>query len=235
MRNAAIILVLFGCSSTEPAVILHANDYMALRMGAYQIYSVDSTVIRQNVATTYNFQLKTIVSDSFPNGDGGYTYTIQRFKRITNTSPWLVRNTWSARTDAYQAVVNEGNISYIKIASPLFDGKAWNGNALNDLGGTEKCINQDSHWCDIYTLQGTGKSYTSPTGETFSNTITVSENNNNDEIVLQDKRSEVYGVDRGLLFREVIYLEFCTDASCVGSQLINKGLRYQQSIIEYGG
>ena len=235
MRYTIIILLTLGCSSKEPLPAPQVSDYLPLKRGVFQIYSVDSVVVRQNVETAYSFELKTLVADSFPNADRGYSYVIQRFKRVTSSSPWTAKGSWSARASAFQAVINEGNISFVKMASPLEDGKAWDGNALNNLGGTEKCLDHDSHTCDIYTIGNFAKSYAPSPTKTFDNTVTIIQNDNKDLIVAQDKRSEIYALKIGLVYRETNSLEYCTDPGCVGTQFVTTGLKYKQTISDYGG
>ena len=96
MRYPIIIFLALGCSSKEPIPVPVVSDYLPLKRGVFQIYSVDSLVVKQNVETAYSFELKTLVTDSFPNAAGGYTYVIQRFKRVTSSSPWTALGSWSA-------------------------------------------------------------------------------------------------------------------------------------------
>ncbi len=234
-RFTIILLILLGCSSKEPLPEPIVPDYLPLKRGGFQIYSVDSVVVKQNVETSYTFELKTVVTDSFPNVEGGFTFVIQRFKRVTSSLPWTALGSWSARVSSFQAVINEGNISYIKMASPLGNGKEWDGNAMNSIGGTEKCLDRDSHLCDIYQIGSFAKPYTTSSGKTFDNTLTIIQNDNKDLIVAQDKRSEVYALKTGLVYREIIFLEYCTDTSCVGTQFVTTGLKYKQTISDYGG
>jgi hypothetical protein len=234
LPHTIILFLALGCSSKEPAPVPVVSDYLPLKRGVFQIYSVDSIVVKQNAETAYNFELKTLVTDSFPNAEGGYTYVIQRFKRVMSSSPWTALGSWSARANAFQAVVNEGNISYVKIEGPLVNGKAWNGNAFNILGGTEKCLDRDSHTCDIYWIASFAKPYTPSSGRTFDNTVTIVQNDNKDLIVAQDKRSEVYAWRTGLVYREINSLKYCTDPGCVGTQFVTTGLKYKQRISDYG-
>jgi len=234
-RFTIILLILLGCSSKELLPDPIVPDYLPLERGGFQIYLVDSVVVRQNVETTYTFELKTVVTDSFPNAEGGFTFVIQRFKRAASASPWTALGSWSARVNSFQAVINEGNISYVKMAGPLGNGKEWDGNALNSVGGTERCLDRDSHTCDIYQVGSFAKPYSTSSGKTFDNTLTIIQNDNKDLIVAQDKRSEVYALKAGLVYREIIFLEYCTDTSCVGTQFVTTGLKYKQTISDYGG
>ena len=237
MKQGFVILfvIVVSCTSRNPLPMPVVTDYFPLKKGYYQIYSVDSLVVNQNLETMFNYELKTEVTDSFPNTEGGFTYLIQRSKRLTASSPWTSLPSWSARVSPFLAVVNEGNISYMKIAGPLNNEKAWDGNALNILGGSEKCLVGDAYTCDNYTISSFAKPYEIPGGLHFENTMTVIQNDNKDFIVFQDKRSEIYAKKTGLIYREVMQLNYCTDPDCLGMQFVETGLKYKQSILEYGG
>jgi hypothetical protein len=229
------LALLMACSSKDPVPAITVSDYFPLKIGAFQIYTIDSVSITQNVSTAYSYQLKTQVTGTFPNPTGGVTYTIQRSRRANSSAPWTAQESWSARVTDFQAIVNEGNIPYVKIASPLINGTTWDGNALNTLGGSEKCIGSSSYTCDIYTLANFEKSYTTAADTLFANTLTVIENDNEDPIVSQDIRQEVYALNIGLISREMVELTFCTDPDCLGTQFVTSGVRYQQTIASYGG
>ncbi len=237
MRHCPLILFAFviGCTSNEPSPVPAVTDYFPLKKGAFLVYSVDSVVVSQNVETPFHYDMKTQVTDSFATTTGVYTYVIQRSKRMSSSSPWTAMESWSARVDQFQAVVNEGNTPYIKINGTLTDGRAWDGNALNILGGNEKCIDHESFNCDIYTLADFKKPFKTTAGTTFENTLTIIQNDNKD-IVSQDKRLEIYAAKIGLVYREITALTYCTsNPSCVGTQFVTTGLKFKQMIGDYGG
>jgi hypothetical protein len=225
------LVLLVGCTSHDAVPVPVVPDYFPLKRGLYMVYSVDSVVTSQNVKTTYTYDLKVEVTDSFPNSDGGYTYVMIRSMRPDSTQSWNTIDSWSARVDRYKAVVNEGNVPFVKLAGPLEKNKSWNGNELNDLGGTEKCLTGSANTCDIYTITEMG----TPIAP-YDNTLTVTQNNNEDLIVASDVRVEVYAKGVGLIKRQLSQLEYCnTDPDCVGTQFVTKGVEYDQNLLEYGG
>ena len=237
MRTCIVVLLALmagSCSRSNPTPIPEVTNYFPLRKGLYQVYQVDSVAIDQNAETDYTFELKTEVTDSFPSASGGYTYAISRSKRLTPSSPWVAVGTWSARVTAFQAVVDEGNTPFVKIEGPLVNGKTWNGNAFNDLGGTQKCPNGTDYTCDNYAIDGLGKAYQASQTQSFDDTMTVIEEDNQDLIVFLDNRSEVYARNVGLIYREFVNLSYCTDQNCLGTQFVTKGVRYKQTISDYG-
>lgn len=232
-RISLVALVVMACSSKDPIPVPVAADYFPLKSGAYFVYEVDSTVINDNVDTTYSYQVRIDVADSFPNLGGGYTYPLHRTWRATSADSWKAMPVWSARATPNEVIVNQGNISYVKLAGPVVNGKEWDGNSLNTLGGVEKCAN-GTFTCDLYQMQDVGASYSVGT-VSYPNSLVVVENDNKDLIVNQDTRSEIYAKGIGLLERNSVYLEYCTDPDCIGTQFVNKGLTYKQMIVEYGG
>ena len=229
MRYCLTFIVILGfvssCANQEEAApALSVIDYLPLKVGAFHVYSVEETITDQvSGETTSIYELKTFVSDSFPDPEGNLTYVIQRLKRDNSQSPWANLPTWSARISGFQAIINEENTSYLKIQAPIAESKAWNGNLPNTM--------ED----DTYSMVEVGVPYAIDPANSFANTITILQNDNKDLIVFQDKRSEVYAKTIGLVYREILQLEYCTDPNCLGQQKVNKGLKYKQTIKEYGG
>jgi hypothetical protein len=238
----AFVFLMACCASKDATPVPAVADYFPLKVGLYYIYSVDSVITSQGatccspgIQTNYTYQLKVQVIDSFANTEGGYSYILQRSKRPDSVSAWTAMATWSARVNQFQGVVNEGNIPYIKIEGPLVNGKAWDGNGLNNLGGSDKCLVNSSSTCDIYTIQNFGLPYTQQ-GLSFKNSLIVVQSNNRDPIVFTDERSEVYAEKVGLIYRTILQLHFCTtDSTCLGQMIVNQGISYNQTLLSYGG
>lgn len=228
MRYALICLLVFAhamsCSKDEAMPAASVKDYFPLKIGVSHIYSVEETVTQQisgEIKSTY--ELKTVVADSIPETDGTFTYVVQRYKRNDAQSAWINLPTWSARVSKFQAIVSEENTGYLKVEAPITEGKEWNGNLPNS---------QDK---DKYALVEVGKPYSINSTNSYPNTITVLQNDNKDLVVFQDKRSEVYAEGIGLVYREILQLEYCTDPACLGQQKVKKGLAYKQVLKEYDG
>lgn len=228
MRYWLICLIIscqtMSCSTDEAAPAASVKDYFPLKIGATHIYAVEETVTQQiSGESKSTYELKTVVSDSIPESDGEFTYVIQRYRRNDAQSPWTNLPTWSARVSKFQAIVSEENTGYLKIEAPVLEGKEWNGNLPNILDE------------DKYSLIEVVKPYSTSSTNSFPNTITVLQNDNKDLIVFQDKRSEIYALGVGLVYREILQLEYCTDPTCLGQQKVTKGLDYKQTLKEYDG
>ena len=198
-------------------------DYFPLQKGFYQVYNVEE-VIYSEVAGTKNlaYQIRVEVTDSFPNTEGGYTYVLSRGKRVSESASWQALDTWSARNnDDRELIVSEGNTPFVKLTFPARKGSGWNGNKFNDLEQDE------------YEVLNADQPFTAG-GMTFEKTLTVGEENNEDLIVFQDLRQEIYARGVGLVYREVLQLNYCTKDNCRGQQKITNGTIFKQTIIEYG-
>ncbi|NOT76239.1 MAG: hypothetical protein HOP08_15025 [Cyclobacteriaceae bacterium] len=227
------MLLLLGCESRSVQPKDSGSQYFPLKVGAFWTYDVLQTTITQlGGQTTSSFELKIQITDSI-SANGRVDYILERSQRSDATQTWTSITSWSARKTDFEAIVQEGNISYLRIAFPISEGKSWNGNTFNTLGGNDRCTD-GSLQCDNYVASDLMKRFES-TGIAFENTVTVFENNENDPIVRQDVRRSVYAKSVGLVYREATVLEYCTVGNCIGKQIVENGSVLKQTIKEYGG
>lgn len=223
----SVLVLLMACDTDTlpPATERVGFDYFPLIVGEYQVYDVreiEYTIFGEIDTTDY--QLRTEVIDSFENQTGSLTYLINRYQRVDENEEWQLLEVWSARRNANQAVLVEGNVPFIKLSFPVDENRMWDGNALNTLDQDE------------YLMNGLESAFTIKTGETVGNTVTVVQSDNEDYVVQLDERTEIYGAGIGLLSRESTLLNFCTTPECLASPdtIINTGIIFKQEIIEYG-
>ena len=213
-----ILIAAFSCSQQEePTVEIPGPEYFPLEEGNYITYKVDSFRIIQNIESAYSFELRVSVTGSFTNGEGNTTYILQREKRADATKPWKLAGTWTAWKSMSQAVIAEGNTSYVKLQFPLSSGMGWNGNALNDLGGPDRCGATD---CDRYEVVET-------------DSVVVIKQDSTKDVLRKDVRYETYSKNLGLISRESTVYEYC-DSECFGTDFVADGTRYKQEMIDSG-
>lgn len=223
---------MLACTSRDVVPKGSGSEYFPLKVGAYWIYGMTETTISQvNGQVNSMYDLKISITDSM-SANGVVTYKLQRYKRTDATQPWVPLDTWSARKDQFQAVVQEGNISYIRMAFPLTEGKTWNGNALNTLGGTDKC-NDGTFTCENYLVSDLARQFIG-TGLSYDDSVTIFENNDDDPIVKKDVRRSVYAKSIGLVYREVTTLQYCTVGTCIGKQIVDNGYILKQTLKDHG-
>ena len=227
------LLVLVGCQSRDIRPKSTGTEYFPLKIGAFWVYNISETSITQLGGQTNSiYELKLQINDSILSS-GQTAYVIERFRRTDSSLPWSPVDTWTARRGQFQAVVQEGNISYIKLSFPLAEEKKWDGNALNTLGGPDQCQDGTNH-CDNYVVSNLAQRFQS-TGISYENTVTVIESNVNDPIVNQDVRKSVYAKSIGLVYHEENILAYCTVGDCIGKQIVENGSILKQTMKAYGG
>jgi hypothetical protein len=222
---------LSGCNYVEaPAKFTNDPEYFPLRRGFYQIYDVEEYRYQLGVAETLSYKLKTVVVDSFPNPEGGFTYAIERSRKYVGMDNWLAEDTWAARLTEKEVIVTQGSTPYVILHFPSVPGTQWNGNAYN----TE--INPNTNTGDdLYSIVSREASC-HISGQTFTDCITVLQEDNEEFIIYHDERREIYVRNVGLVSKELTQLHYCNDVdrNCVGQQIIDEGIVFRQLISEYG-
>lgn len=218
------LIFFIGCNVDDIGPLSdHGAEYFPLQTGSYIIYQVDQTIYELETPSNSSYQLKESVIDSFVNLTGDYTYTIHREIWDDFQQVWNLSEVWSARRSDTEAVLSEGNTDYLKLKFPLIADKSWDGNLYNM---------QDEM---IYKTDSVDLVYNVDSQVSIEKSITIIQKNNLDKIVETDYRIEKYAPGIGLIYKEIINLEFCTSSdACLGQQIIESGLTYKQSIIAYG-
>lgn len=219
---ALVAISAISCdSSDENPPFDTGKDYFPLKKGNFQIYDVTSIEYTLGVPETLRYELKITITDSFPNPEGNYTYILYRSKRNEGASEFSYLDTWSARMDTREIVMNEENTTFFKIKLPVSKGDEWDGNLYNNKGE------------DTYTMEDVKIPF-DVNGATFDDCIVINQNDNQDFVVTLDQRKEVYARDIGLVYKEVRVLNYCTVGSCLGEQEIESGVILTQTMKSYG-
>jgi hypothetical protein len=217
-----VALASVSCDSSDEIHSLDTGkDYFPLHTGFFQTYDVTEIQYTLGVPETLRYELKAMVTDSFPNAEGNYTYVIHRSKRNEGVTAFSPLDTWSARMDNREVVMNEENISFFKIKLPINKNDEWNGNLYNNKGE------------DTYLLEDVKISYATQE-ETYPDCIVINQNDNQDFVVTLDQRKEIYARNVGLVSKEIKILNYCSVGACLGQQQIESGVIYTQTIKSYG-
>lgn len=220
-----VLMLLVGCQADDVSGLVRLKDheYMPLSLGVYQLYQVEETeYVNGPVGETLRYQLKMEVVDSIAYGNGFYTYIIHRQIRPDASQAWTNKDTWSATFTDREAIVQQGNVSFVKLALPLSLDVAWNGNLYNTLGEEE------------YVVSIFGQSM-SLDADSFQDVLEVTHSNEVDDIVGNDIRKEVYARGVGLIKRTEEVVTYCSNTpSCIGEKIIEQGSTREMVLLEYG-
>jgi hypothetical protein len=148
--------------------------------------------------------------------------TISRYRRNTPEEDWVIDSVFDIRKNDRVLISKESNIPYVKLVFPVRDLKEWNANSYNVLGEDKY------HYADV-------SSDKLILDTLFSNTIKVIQKELIDTIVYTNVKNETYASGIGLIYKESVNLNYCTEYDvCIGKKIISYGSESRQWIISYG-
>lgn len=220
-----VMVVVQACTVDEDGVPVRLKDheYMPLAVGVYQIYNVTETeYVNGPTGETQRYELMMEVVDSTSYVNGYYQYIIHRKTRQNADEPWIPKDTWAATFTDREAVVQEGNISFVKLVLPVSANRIWNGNLYNSLGAEEYSISLFAQPMQVGV-------------QNFTDVVEVTHSNETDAIIGNDVRKELYARGVGLIRRSEEVVTYCSNTpNCIGEQIIQQGVVLEQVLIEYG-
>jgi hypothetical protein len=222
---ATAAFVLYACSkSTETANFKLAKNYVSAAKGKFIIYKLDSIVTRSfgSGFQTSTYTIKDSVVDVFIDNTGKEAFKIFRYVLNANGS-WTSTNTFVLTPQENNVEYVENNFRYIKLISPVQDGKEWKGNTYVNQSPFYVNTSYPS-WTYKYTNIDAPKTYGT---QSFAKTITVqqydsTENRpfNKNVYNFYDKGYEVYAENVGLIYRDIMSWEYQVFTSFSNCKLI---------------
>ncbi|WP_128544958.1 hypothetical protein [Larkinella soli] len=193
-----------------------------METGRYWVYEVTEQEFPLGAGPlrrTYQFRERL---EALPDGPSGQkNFRVLRYRRSLEGQPWQPDSAFILTRQEHLILRTERNVSYLMLVLYATEGIRWNGNAYNFL---------DS---DDYEVRNLGRTF-SVTNQSFPETVTVIQQNDSTR-VSQDRRLQVYARNVGLIYQEIIRLQFCTSQpSCIGKGQIDYGIRQWVRIREYG-
>jgi hypothetical protein len=192
------------------------HEYFNLNEGHFNIYEVDSTVYDDFLGRVfqYKYHVKEVNKNLFTASNGLTSMRIERFIRANGQSAWQIKNVWTATLTPSQALKNEENITYVKLAFPLRKNKTWNGNSYNS--GQQ----QDYKITDLHEPF-------SQNGLSFDSTLTVLQNEFR-TLIGDQYQSEIYARGIGMINKISIALDKEIDGTII------RGVEYSYKLLETG-
>lgn len=180
-----VLVMLFGCKKKEYDLDMH-YDYYPMQRGTYQIYDViERNYLSNGQVNQLNYQLKTVIADTFIDNGGKTHYEFHRYKRPTASDEWVFSDLWTTYRNGNAQELVEENERMVKLIFPISKTTTWDANAYN-LQSTQNCVYQNLFQPKTFN------------GLTFDKTVTVLQEEEHN-LIMYRKKFEVYAKGVGLV------------------------------------
>jgi hypothetical protein len=127
------VLFAGSCKKTTVVVVDLGYDYFPVEIGRYVVYDVDSIFIDEpvDIADTFYYQIKEVIAGEYIDNQGDLAQRIERFRRTSDTLPWVIKDVWASNRLPQSGQRVEENVRIIRMIFPVKDGMFWDANALN--------------------------------------------------------------------------------------------------------
>jgi hypothetical protein len=205
----------FSCKKDQSlSVYTSAKIYYPLQSGRVLFYRLDSTTIPAfgTSLVTISYHLKDSTGISFMDNTGRESWPIYRF--ITDTleqKPWQSISTYYVTPTANNIeVVDDNNLRFIKLVSPVSEGINWMGNSYIDTRSATTPFQYLDGW--NYTYTAIDSAYTTLAG-VIDSTVTVMQRDETspegafDPQFYQQRNYsvEVYAQNTGLIYKNFLH------------------------------
>lgn len=210
----SLLIGITACTNTtvEPNSRRLGFQFFPIQIKQPSTYSVEEiNYLNDGTIDTLRYELVDVLTDSTVTSQGT-RFTGFRYRKENNDS--VVTSTLTLEKTQSYISQRLGNGTEVKLSFPVMEGLEWN--------GTPQAMEADSFAMEqLYQLYDFQDS-------TFSS-LTVVQENNEDSIILLDRRIEVYAEGVGLLYKEFSQLDFCNETECLGLQQIDFGKTIRMS------
>jgi hypothetical protein len=198
------------------------TDYMNLQTGKYILYRLDSTRYdgRNLADTVVSYFAKDTVEGPVTDNLGRSGWRVVRYLRdiaSTSANDWQPMLTYQVMPSRENIEVNEANFRYLKLVSPVNEGRSWRGNGYlpdNPYESLYEFSNDEDMQDWQFTYQDVGASLTF-NNKNYDTTLTVVQiaDSTNLPIVPNVPASKTYWVEKyakgiGLVYKEVDIWEY---------------------------
>ena len=124
------VVFVFSCKTVEDNFDTDlGHGYMALEVGKFIEYEVDSTIFDptgDSLVNYYHSYLRDIIVDTLRDNIGELLYKTERFYRKSSAESWQIQKVFTQSIQGNQGIVTEDNLRFIKLAFPVQVSNTWN-------------------------------------------------------------------------------------------------------------
>lgn len=208
------VIIFLSCEKNESPFFLKATSYYPLQSGRVWVYRLDSTTIPPfgTALITHSYHLKDSTGISFFDNAGRESWPVYRF--ITDTlelNPWQSVSTYYVTpTGNNIEVMDDNNLRFIKLVSPVSSGIKWPGNSYIDTRSATSPYQYLDGWTYLY--DSVNLPYTT-LGGVIDSSVTIMQRDETspegsfDPQYYQQRNYsvEVYGYNTGLIYKNFLH------------------------------
>lgn len=192
------------------------HAYFPLKIGQFLVYQTDSIVFDfapdgNTMRDTTRTYIKELVADTFRDASGELTFALERYERVLETAPWILKQTNAAIQTPSQAIYSESNLRFLKLVFPLNLRSEWNGNLWIDQNREIEIAGERMRPFSNWAYEVDSLDIPAYIGQfAFDSTLLVTEAD--DQNVLERRFSRVrYAKNIGLVWREqwILDSQYC--------------------------
>lgn len=208
----AVFILAYSCKKADPPVEWEEPDaaFYPLEIGKYVIYNVDSIIWNDElcVEVIKKYQIKHIISDTFTNNEGTFSYRVETKIRERVQDSWTPHDVIYVSRFGNNLEWVHQDLRFIKMVFPVQNQRQWKGNAYIPSQDSKRWYFDD--W--DYQYAQLGEPYNA--GEVvYDETVTVHQVDrviNNPETLPLDSASRTYGKEVfakgiGMVYREYFH------------------------------
>lgn len=219
LRYFGLMFLLAACSETEEALDL-GLDYQPLALGNFWEYQVEETIyFGEADIETNNFYLKDRVASDYINEVGEQVFMLVREKSSDRQS-WQPESTYTYRVSDGALIKSSQNQVSVSLVFPPLEGKVWDAHIFGVNG-------EDNYRLEMLQNYAVG-------GTEFTQAAKVIQHEEDDLIILRDKRYEVFAKEVGLVESYYELLSYCSRNDCLGQQIVESGRFTHLKLIDNG-
>lgn len=214
--------VLFSACQTDDVVRVADTAYYPVEKGRFWVYEVSEEVFSlTNKPETRHYWIKESIGNMIEDDHYNRFYQLVRYKKNTLSEDWKADSVWLIRPLPDKLIRIENNVSFTKLIFPAEEGSEWNTNALNTAEP------QELKYVKV------GGSYQLNETTLYPRTLKVSTVNDSTALTM-DRKTDVYALEKGLIYKEVISLTYCQKSECIGAGIIDFGKKTFWTLKETG-
>lgn len=219
------VFVVYSCTDDSAEPIVNAKDYYPLSIGSWYEYKLDSIIYDDfdNSVTLKEWSLLVEIDDVITDGEGEeLTRVVRKLRPRNSNTAYQIESIWFVKQSSNRIESIEENLRFIKLLSPIVEGKTWEGNRFIDPEGNDNPNASTRFYQDWdYAYQSVNESMTIG-NTTFENVVHVNQSDDfgGPGTINHFISNEYYAKDIGLIKKRMeIVVENCGVPNCSEKEL----------------